>query len=135
MAFRCLLALQRPGALRCCSSRMTGASHSQESSDVCIMLLPLPLCCAGIRQRLLKASQDNKWWDKYKIALGQRHEVQGSYTELLSSSVFCMVLPGAWLCAAEGCLQSAACMCMLLQSCTETALLATGGHVCRGLGV
>jgi hypothetical protein len=54
----------------------------------------LALRPAGIRQRLLKASQDNSWWDKYKIAMGKRDEVAGSYSELLSSSVFCLVLPG-----------------------------------------
>lgn len=56
----------------------------------------------GVRQRLWSASQEHGWLDKYGILLGENpsspgaEEVKlaGDYSQLLASSIFCLVLPG-----------------------------------------
>ena len=49
----------------------------------------------GIRQGLRSLSQKRSWKEKYKILIGNRTEVPGEYNELLRTSKFCLVVPGA----------------------------------------
>lgn len=47
-----------------------------------------------IRQRLYALSKEQRWADKYAIRLGTTEDVEGGYSEGLSSSKFCLVVPG-----------------------------------------
>lgn len=53
-----------------------------------------PTFSRGIRQRLAIAAKNGSWVEKYRIAVGEKDGIQGDYSELLASSVFCLVLPG-----------------------------------------
>ncbi|KAI3425325.1 hypothetical protein D9Q98_009089 [Chlorella vulgaris] len=48
----------------------------------------------GIRQSLAKAAEKGGWLEKHKIVMGEYDLMPGDYSELLASSVFCLVLPG-----------------------------------------
>ncbi|EFJ49814.1 acetylglucosaminyltransferase [Volvox carteri f. nagariensis] len=48
----------------------------------------------GIRQKLYKLAVDNEWAKKHRIFIGEQFEIQGSYGEHLSRSLFCAVVPG-----------------------------------------
>ncbi|KAL4447245.1 hypothetical protein ABPG77_007278 [Micractinium sp. CCAP 211/92] len=48
----------------------------------------------GVRQRIAKAAKEGKWLEKYNITVGERENIPGEYSELLASSVFCLVMMG-----------------------------------------
>ncbi|PSC72923.1 exostosin-like glycosyltransferase [Micractinium conductrix] len=48
----------------------------------------------GIRQRLEQLAVDQGWKEKHRIVVGERDKVEGPYSELLASSVFCLVIMG-----------------------------------------
>ncbi len=48
-----------------------------------------------IRQTLWKLNKELKWREKHNIIYGDHSETEGSYTELLARSKFCLVIPGA----------------------------------------
>ncbi|KAL4425009.1 hypothetical protein ABPG77_002894 [Micractinium sp. CCAP 211/92] len=48
----------------------------------------------GIRQRLAKLAEEQGWAKRHRILVGEEKEVEGDYSSLLASSVFCLVLPG-----------------------------------------
>ena len=52
----------------------------------------------GIRQRVYNASKEQGWKDKYNILVGGYEDAFGDYSEMLSRSRFCLVMPGAWGC-------------------------------------
>lgn len=54
----------------------------------------VPNYSRGLRQRLANASLAGGWMEKHKIAVGEQDAIEGSYSELLASSVFCLVVPG-----------------------------------------
>ncbi|KAL6758371.1 exostosin-like glycosyltransferase [Haematococcus lacustris] len=54
----------------------------------------LPNYSRGIRQAVYKLVQDNNLKEKYNILVGDGGDVPGSYSELLSRSLFCLVAPG-----------------------------------------
>jgi hypothetical protein len=47
-----------------------------------------------IRQKLWKLYKDNDWKKKHAIWYGSYDETPGDYSELLSRSKFCLVIPG-----------------------------------------
>lgn len=47
-----------------------------------------------IRQTMLNISRAENWRDKHNIMYGDRKDIKGDYSELLSRSTFCFVLPG-----------------------------------------
>ena len=54
-----------------------------------------PRYSRGIRQRIYNESKTHDWRDKYKIHIdshGEDREIP--YTQLLSSSIFCLAVPG-----------------------------------------
>ena len=53
----------------------------------------LPNYSRGVRQRLDKLSKENDWKGKHNVLIGGG-EIQGDYTDLLSSSKYCLVAPG-----------------------------------------
>ena len=53
-----------------------------------------PRYSRGIRQKLHKLAKTGDWHQKYNIRIGTQEEVIGIYTVLMSSSVFCLALPG-----------------------------------------
>lgn len=57
----------------------------------------MPKYSRGTRQKLAKLCEDGKWWDNHRMYIGEQlpKELEGlSYSEILSTSVFCMVLMG-----------------------------------------
>ena len=50
----------------------------------------------GIRQRVYAAAKQHNWHDRYRIMIGGYSDVQGTYSELLARSTFCLVMPGGW---------------------------------------
>lgn len=48
----------------------------------------------GIRQRLAQLAQEQGWREKHQILVGEEQDIAGGYSELLASSIFCLVLPG-----------------------------------------
>ncbi|KAL4452535.1 hypothetical protein ABPG75_008197 [Micractinium tetrahymenae] len=48
----------------------------------------------GIRQRLVNASLEHGWKEKHNILIGEYADIPGDYSELMASSVFCLVVPG-----------------------------------------
>ena len=48
----------------------------------------------GIRQSLLKLAREHDWQKNYHIFIGPGEDIPGVYSELLASSIFCLVLPG-----------------------------------------
>ena len=50
----------------------------------------------GIRQRLHTLAHKHRWRDRHKIVIGPREEASASeqYAQMLSSSRFCLVVPG-----------------------------------------
>lgn len=54
----------------------------------------LPKYSRGVRQRVAKAALEGKWQEKHNIVVGGYEKIQGEYTELMSSSVFCLVMMG-----------------------------------------
>ncbi|PSC76549.1 exostosin-like glycosyltransferase [Micractinium conductrix] len=54
----------------------------------------LPQYSRGIRQRVAKAAEEGRWREKHSMLVGEREDVEGDYSELLASSVFCLVMPG-----------------------------------------
>ena len=59
-----------------------------------------PAHSRGIRQRLYNLSVEGGWRARYGILLAGSEDVQGSYSQLLARSRYCLVAPGArwWLC-------------------------------------
>lgn len=60
-------------------------------------MLDEPDFSRGTRQRLFKLAEDNGWWGKHRIFIGEGNPTgfeKQSYTELLASSLFCLVLQG-----------------------------------------
>ena len=55
-----------------------------------------PRYSRGIRQKLHQLAQHEDWRQKYNISIGTEVEVPGGYSELLSSSIFCLALPGKY---------------------------------------
>ncbi len=56
-----------------------------------------PKFSRGTRQHMAKLAEDNKWWEEHKIFIGEVSPPEfkdTSYSELLASSVFCVVLQG-----------------------------------------
>lgn len=47
-----------------------------------------------MRQKLHRLAKENDWAKKHNITIGSPQELPGDYSKLLSSSVFCLVLPG-----------------------------------------
>ncbi len=54
----------------------------------------LPWYSRGIRQRLHRLAKEQDWKSRHSIWIGTGAELQGSYSELLARSLFCLVLPG-----------------------------------------
>jgi hypothetical protein len=48
----------------------------------------------GIRQG---AHKEGNWRVKYNMLIGTGKEVPADYSELLSKSIFCLVMPGGWV--------------------------------------
>jgi hypothetical protein len=51
----------------------------------------------GIRQQMHRAVQELGWERKYNMKIGTPQEVPGDYSDMLSRSIFCLVMPGGWL--------------------------------------
>ena len=56
-----------------------------------------PRYSRGIRQTLHQLARSEDWKQQYNIYIGTSDEIPGDYSQLLSSSVFCLVLPGMLL--------------------------------------
>ncbi|BDA44351.1 probable glucuronosyltransferase [Coccomyxa sp. Obi] len=54
----------------------------------------LPHYSRGIRQRLFRLAQEQKWAARHSILIGAREDIPGDYSELLSRAKFCLVAPG-----------------------------------------
>jgi hypothetical protein len=65
----------------------------------------------GIRQRVYAAAQEGGWYKKYRIMVGGYEDVQGTYSELLARSVFCLVMPGGFPCWRALALLGCCCCC------------------------
>ena len=57
-------------------------------------------CCMKIGDMLLRPSlpaqaREQDWRGRHGILIGSREEIKGDYSQLLSSSLFCLVVPGA----------------------------------------
>ncbi|KAK9909083.1 hypothetical protein WJX75_006916 [Coccomyxa subellipsoidea] len=48
----------------------------------------------GIRQRLYALAKERQWRERHQIWIGTKEDILGGYPELLSSSMFCLVVPG-----------------------------------------
>ncbi|GLI62946.1 hypothetical protein VaNZ11_005800 [Volvox africanus] len=56
----------------------------------------------GIRQTLFRLAAEDDWYGKYRIVIGSSHMIEGSYSEQLARSKFCLVAPGdGWSARAE----------------------------------
>ncbi|KAL4437781.1 hypothetical protein ABPG77_005693 [Micractinium sp. CCAP 211/92] len=53
-----------------------------------------PRYSRGLRQRLYNVSREQGWRERYGILVGEVSDIPGRYSELLASSLFCLVLPG-----------------------------------------
>lgn len=55
-----------------------------------------PKYSRGSRQKLNNLTVQHNWWENHRIYVGEKNPpgVQGSYSDLLASSVFCLVLMG-----------------------------------------
>ncbi len=53
----------------------------------------LPLCRC-IRQTLYNLSKTHSWREKHNVWYGGYKDTEGSYSDLLARSKFCLVLPG-----------------------------------------
>lgn len=63
-------------------------------------LITLPLATAQSPRTLCRLSNKNDWWAKHRIAIGDRNTVTGAeYSQMLSRSKFCAVVPGECACA------------------------------------
>ena len=51
-------------------------------------------CGRGIRQQLFALAQEHDWAGRHAILIGDRDDVAGDYSELLTRSKFCLVAPG-----------------------------------------
>jgi hypothetical protein len=57
----------------------------------------LPQYSRGSRQKIEKVSKEGKWWENYQIFFGEGTPPgmkDVTYSELLASSTFCLVLMG-----------------------------------------
>ena len=54
----------------------------------------LPHYSRGIRQRLYRASMQHHWHERHGIVIAEHAPGPTEYAELLSSSTFCLVVPG-----------------------------------------
>ncbi|PNH08721.1 hypothetical protein TSOC_004706 [Tetrabaena socialis] len=54
----------------------------------------LPNYSRGIRQKLFSLSTENQWGEKHRIFIGEQYGMPGDYSEHLSRSTFCAVVPG-----------------------------------------
>ena len=67
--------------------------------------LPSSTSCGGLchvkggdmllRPSLPAQAQEQDWRGRHGILIGSRDEIEGDYSQLLSSSLFCLVVPGA----------------------------------------
>ena len=56
---------------------------------------PVLLSPRCIRQTMYNISLAEDWKGKHNILFGDYKDIQGSYSDLISRSVFCFVIPGA----------------------------------------
>eukprot|EP00955_Chlamydomonas_euryale_P118273 366528-Chlamydomonas_euryale.AAC.17 len=79
--------------------------RSSPCCNMCSHSLPAHAACSrGIRQQLYNLSRAHDWRGRYNALIGGHEDVPGSYSDLLASSKFCLVLPGErpWLSALGG---------------------------------
>ena len=54
----------------------------------------LPNYSRGLRQRIHAAARKHDWATVHSVYVGTRWDTAGDYSEMLSTSKFCLVLPG-----------------------------------------
>ena len=78
-------------------TRPAAAAAWQARCRRCVLAITWgPPCCRGLRQKLHSLAVHQDWAAQHGVHIASRSEPHNmSYTQLLSSSTFCLVLPGA----------------------------------------
>ena len=50
--------------------------------------------CSASDECPYQQAQENNWMGNYKIFIGSRANIEGDYSQLLASSIFCLMAPG-----------------------------------------
>lgn len=89
----------------------------------------------GVRQALYKHAREEDWKVKFNILIGDRNDIQGDYSELLASSKYCVVAPGAFPLCTAGTPQTV--RLRLEQQSTSQARMSVSLEVCalQGMGM